>query len=121
MGDFDSIRLYGSWGDYPDSGSYHGSDLTALFGTVEDVTGETSSTEQGRFSRYMQGAWAAFGRDPVRGLELYGWPAYGLNTSSLVLLASDNQAEPEFVASGLYDESCPPVIENDPRPGRGAF
>jgi carboxylesterase type B len=121
MGDFDNTRLYDSWGDYPNSGSYHGSDLTALLGTAEDVTGESNSEEQQRFSRYMQGAWAAFGRDPVRGLELYGWPSYPSNTSSLILLSNGNQAEPEFVTSGLYGESCPPVSENDPRPGRGAF
>ena len=121
MGDFDNLRLYDSWGDYPNSGSYHGSDLTALFGTAEDVTGEPSSAEQDLFSRYMQGAWAAFGRDPVRGLGLYGWPSYAPNTSSLVLLANGNHARPEFVASELYDESCPPVSKNDPTPGRGAF
>jgi carboxylesterase type B len=72
MGDFDNVRLYDSWGDYPKSGSYHGSDLTALFGTSENVTGESPSMEQQRFSRYMQGAWAAFGRDPAHGLEAYG-------------------------------------------------
>lgn len=121
MGDFESLRLYDSWGEYPNSGSYHGSDLTALFGTAEDVAGEPGSAEQRRFSRYMQGAWAAFGRDLVRGLELYGWPGYASNTSSLVLLAADGQAESEFGASELYDGACPPVGENDPTPGRGAF
>lgn len=121
MGDFDNLRLYNSWGEYPDSGSYHGSDLSELFGTAKNVTGEPSTKEQERFSRYMQGAWAAFGRDPHNGLSKYGWPRYNPSTSSLVLLAPDNKATSEIVDPAVYDESCPRVEENDPRPGRGAF
>lgn len=53
MGDCDNLRLYNSWGEYPSSGAYHGSEPSALFGTAENVSGETSSAEQERFSRYM--------------------------------------------------------------------
>lgn len=121
MGDFDNLRLYNSWGDYPDSGSYHGSDLSELFGTAQNVTGEPSTAAQERFSRYMQSAWAAFGRDPQNGLSKYGWSKYNSSTSSLVLLAPDNKPTSEFVDPALYDEPCPLVEDNDPRPGRGAF
>lgn len=121
MGDFGNLRLYNSWGEYPDSVSYHGSDLSELFGTAKNVTGEPSTKEQERFSIHMQGAWAAFGRDPHYGLSKYGWPRYNPSTSSLVLLAPDNKATSEIVDPAVYDEPCPRVEENDPRPGRGAF
>lgn len=75
--------------------------------------------EQERFSKYLQGAWAAFGRDPWRGLgEEYGWPR---GNESLVKLAPGGGALSEFVDPLLYDGRCPRVEDNDPRPGMGAF
>ena len=121
MGDYDNLRLYDSWGEYPDSGSYHGVELSELFGTAQNVTGEQSTVEQERVSRYIQGAWAAFGRDPLRGLTEYGWPSYNSSVSSLVKLAPGGGGTSEFVNPAVYDERCPPVEDNDPRPGRGAF
>lgn len=121
MGDFDNLRLYDSWGDYPDSGSYHGVDLNELFGTAKDVTGDACTDAQEQFSRYMQGAWAAFGRDPEQGLLEYGWPLYNSSAQTLVELAPNNQPSAEFCDPHLYDSQCPSVEENDPRPGRGAF
>jgi carboxylesterase type B len=121
MADWENLRLYGAWGGYPDSGSYHGSDLTMLFGTAYDVTGQNNTCQEELTSRYIQGAWAAFGRSPTTGLDSYGWPSYSANTSSLVRLGNDNQAIPSFVSPSLYDNVCPPVDVNDPLPGRGAF
>lgn len=69
MGDFDNLRLYDSWGEYPDSGAYHGVDMSELFGTAQDVTGEASTQEQGEVSKYMQRAWAAFGKIRRRALR----------------------------------------------------
>lgn len=60
MGDFDDLRLYDSWGEYPDSGSYHGVDMSELFGTAQDVTGEASAQEQGEVSKYMQRSLGCF-------------------------------------------------------------
>lgn len=122
MGDFENLRLYNSWGEYPSSGAYHGAELSELFGTAENVSGEAGSAEQQRFSRYMQGAWAAFGRDPWHGLsEEYGWPGYHESIESLVELAPGGGVLREFVDPDIYDWRCPPVEQNDPRPGRGAF
>jgi carboxylesterase type B len=121
MGDFDNLRLYDGWGEYPDSGAYHGSDLSELFGTAQNVTGQPSTAEQEQFSRYMQGAWAAFGRDPKGGLTEYGWPGYNSGVESLIRLAPGKSAASEVVDPAVYDERCPQVEDNDPRPGRGAF
>jgi carboxylesterase type B len=104
MGDFENLRLYNSWGEYPSSGAYHGAELSELFGTAENVSGEAGSAEQQRFSRYMQGAWAAFGRDPWHGLsEEYGWPGYHESIESLVELAPGGGVLREFVDSDIYD------------------
>lgn len=121
MADWPNLRLYEGFDGYPDSGAYHGADLDMLFGTAEDVTGEGNSAEEEATSRYIQGAWAAFGRDPVRGLKKYGWPEYDGKGKDLVLLGNGNQAAPMFVDAEVYDAVCPSVEENDPLPGRGAF
>lgn len=123
-GDWDNLRLYPAYDGYPDSGAYHGSDLDQLFGTAYDVTGENSTEPELATSAYIQGAWAAFGRDPTSGLDSYGWPQYevdGSNSSSLVLLGDQNSAAPVFVDPQVYDSVCPSVQDNDPLPGRGAF
>lgn len=121
-GDYENLRLYDSWGEYPGSGAYHGAELSELFGTAQNVSGEASSAEQERFSRYMQGAWAAFARDPWRGLTgEYGWPGYDASGESLVKLAPSGGALTELVDPEVYDGRCPQVEDNDPLPGRGAF
>lgn len=121
MGDWENLRLYGAWGGYPDSGSYHGSDLDMLFGTAYDVTGQRNTVPEEQTSRYIQGAWAAFGRNPKKGLSAYGWPEYDSDCPSLVRLGYENQPVPSIVDPDVYDAVCPPVDENDPLPGRGAF
>lgn len=121
MADWPNLRLYGSWDGYPASGAYHGAELAMLFGTAGDVTGEENRVEEEATSRYVQGAWAAFGRDPVGGLEGYGWRRYDGEGEGLMLLGDGNRAEPRFVDPRVYDGVCPPVEENDPLPGRGAF
>lgn len=121
LGDWDNVRLYPAYDGYPGSGAYHGADLGLLFGTTRDISGEEATAAELAASTYMQGAWAAFGRDPVSGLESYGWPQVGSQESSLVLLADQNQPGAVFVDQQVYDSACPTVQENDPLPGRGAF
>lgn len=80
-GDWDNLRLYNSTaGLGPNgSGTYHGADLNMVFGTAEDVSGLKNTLEEDATSKYMMGAWAAFARDSMRGLEAYGWPPYKPN------------------------------------------
>lgn len=95
--------------------------MSELFGTAQDVTGEASTQEQGEVSKYMQRAWAAFGRDPEKGLEKLGWPGYNIDEETLVALAFGEGSVYKFLDPARYDEPCPPAQSNDPRPGRGAF
>ncbi|KAK7911917.1 hypothetical protein PG985_014398 [Apiospora marii] len=117
FGDWDNLRLYSSTAGLGSrgSGAYHGSEIEMVFGTAQDVSGLESSCKEAATSRYMMGAWAAFARDPERGLLAYGWPIY----NPTVRLGGQNSPEPNFVAPSTYDSSCP--IKNDPLPGRGAF
>ncbi|KAF4556549.1 Carboxylesterase-like protein 17 [Elsinoe fawcettii] len=121
MPDWENLRLYPAQGDYPSSGAYHGSELSLLFGTTRDVTGQEDVVEEAELGRYIMGAWAAFGRDPERGLEGYGWPRYTEEEQNLILLGKGNSGGKEIVDAGVFDDVCPSVEENDPLPGRGAF
>ncbi|KAK7995263.1 hypothetical protein PG990_014036 [Apiospora arundinis] len=122
FGDWDNLRLYdGSAGLGPrGSGAYHGSELEMVFGTAQEVSALTNSPEEDAMSRYMMGAWAAFARDPQKGLlSEYGWLRYDPAGDTLVRLGYEDSPKPSFVAPSTYDSHCP--AENDPLPGRGAF
>ncbi|KAL0261308.1 hypothetical protein SLS55_005005 [Diplodia seriata] len=80
--DWDNLRLY------PNSSAYHGSDMHALFGNSELVTGIPDEEEQKRLTHVVMGAWAAFARDPWRGLEELGWGQYA-NGESISFVASE--------------------------------
>jgi carboxylesterase type B len=77
-GDWDNLRMYNGTACLGPrgSGAYHGSELSILFGTSKVVSGLPNTAEEDATSAYMMGAWAAFARDPVKGLTKYGWPAY---------------------------------------------
>jgi carboxylesterase type B len=71
FGDWPNLRLY------PGSGAYHTSEVSMVFGTMEDLTGDPNTVQQVAVSAYMMGAWATFARDPTKGLsDLLGWPEY---------------------------------------------
>jgi carboxylesterase type B len=92
-GDWDNLRLYnGTAGLGPrGSGAYHGSDMEMIFGTAEDVSGLKNTPAEDATSKYMMGAWAAFARDPKKGLINYGWPAYS-STGMLDAVMSSAEA-----------------------------
>jgi carboxylesterase type B len=85
-------------------GAYHASEIPIVFGT-SSLSGPNTKTES-ELSRYMQGAWAAFAKDPVNGLEQYGWPRYEKGTTSLVLLGKDNATSAELAEWDSYDGVC---------------
>jgi hypothetical protein len=66
----------------------------------------------------MRGAWAAFAKDPIKGLPSYdGWPNYNPNGTTLIRLAygsnplNGNGSVAGFAVgpSLAYDEDCQSV------------
>ena len=103
-------RYFGNWDNtrlFPTSGAYHGVDLHMIFGASEEVSGISTSDEQRTLTRLMQKAWYAFANDPQDGLSKHlGWPRYGEEEKSLVLLGVNNTATARFVNSKDYDGGC---------------
>lgn len=101
FGDFANLQLF------PGSGAYHGSDLNMVFGTAEDVSGLPNDALERATIAYVQKAWAAFARDPQRGLTKLGWPLYSNSTAkTLVRLAYGNETSASFVAPAMSDALC---------------
>ena len=54
----------------------------------------------------MRGGWAAFAKDPEKGLLNYGWPLYNTSQDTLVRLAYDNVTGPNLINPYRYDADC---------------
>ncbi|PKX97972.1 carboxylesterase family protein [Aspergillus novofumigatus IBT 16806] len=71
---------HGYWSNLspvPWLGAYHSSEVPIVFGTYNMSPLSIPSTPQEvKASRYIQGAWVAFAKDPHNGLRKYGWPDY---------------------------------------------
>ena len=90
FGEFENLELF------PGSGTYHGSELEMVFGTAEDVSGLPNTKLEEKTIAYFMKAWAAFARDPRKGLlDTIGWPIYQNSSgtpTSYVMYASPNAA-----------------------------
>ncbi|GAB1319653.1 hypothetical protein MFIFM68171_09863 [Madurella fahalii] len=91
----------------PPSGAYHYSEVELLFGTTDQST-IPNTRQQDAIGRYMRGAWAAFAKDPVRGLLRYrgGWPRYVPDRKTLVRIGYENRTGPNLAMGTLYDSGC---------------
>ncbi|KAI9925448.1 hypothetical protein MW887_005829 [Aspergillus wentii] len=88
-------------------GAYHSSDVPMVFGTYNKTTARVpSSAEQVKSSRYIQGAWVAFAKDPQNGLETYGWPRYNPDEKTLINLALNNTISAAFSSAKNWDSHC---------------
>jgi carboxylesterase type B len=80
------------------------------FGSVNTIKGlkENTTAEQKKQSAYMQGALAAFTKDPEQGLIKYGWPLYqGNKGKTLVHLDPRNSSElVVFESPAEFDAPC---------------
>lgn len=87
-------------------GAYHGAELTLLFGTTFDIP--ESTPEESEVEAYLQGAWAAFAKDPVNGLATYedGWPLYDPAKETLVRLSYGNEVGTNLALPEMYDAEC---------------
>ncbi|KAF2674205.1 alpha/beta-hydrolase [Microthyrium microscopicum] len=105
MGDFPNMALTYD----PPSGAYHTSEIPIVFQTAEDTSGVASTPAEASISRYMNGAWAAFAKDPTKGLrgDYFEFPQYSPLTKSLILFAYDNRTHPYIAPSIEYDILCP--------------
>ncbi|KAI0125069.1 carboxylesterase [Xylariales sp. AK1849] len=97
----------------PYNGSWHGSELPSIFNTAPQYNIPNTERET-EIGKYMRGAWAAFAKDPVRGLHSYdGWTNYRRNGTTLIRLAYGNKFRNNGTRVGFvlgrslaYDADC---------------
>lgn len=89
----------------PPAGPFHGSEITQVFGTFYRPI---STPEQQASSKYIQGAWVAFARDPANGLKSYGggWPTFSPTANTLVGLAVNNANTATLLDPNVYNAQC---------------
>lgn len=90
------------------SGAYHYSEVPLLFGNV-DQTLVKNTRAQEEVGKFFRSAWAAFAKDPVRGLVRYrgeGWPRYGPGKETLARLGWEGKSGLNLVGGDDYDWGC---------------
>ena len=101
----------------PDLRAFHFAELPLVFGVFPNPKNSTNSltpqpsADELALSKYMQGAWVAFARDPAQGLLDYGWPLYDpnprSNATTLVELGGFYNKSGSHLAEGrLLDFTC---------------
>jgi cholinesterase len=104
-------RYFGSFPDLqiqynPDSGAYHSSELSLLFGTIPPagIPGIPPPTEvEYQWGNYIRGAWTRFAKDPERGLNAFGWPRWDPEKPTLIRLGYGNCTGPNQASPISYD------------------
>lgn len=95
---------------YPNSGAYHGSEIPIIFNTSLEAPGLSRTPQEIQLTDYMSGAWAAFAKDPAKGLSAYGWPAYDPASSTLLRLGFNDTIGANLVLPQTYDATCGTVF-----------
>ncbi|KAH9485684.1 Acetylcholinesterase [Psilocybe cubensis] len=92
----------------PDTRAYHLAEIPIIFGTYRTINPSILITpNEIALSKYMQGAWVAFARNPGRGLIDYGWPLYDATTNTTVVLGNFvNPTGMEFTKGTILDSTC---------------
>ncbi|KAE9370113.1 alpha/beta-hydrolase, partial [Stipitochalara longipes BDJ] len=85
-----------------EAGTYHAAEVPIIFDTAP---GAATSNEVS-IANYMRGAWAAFAKDPQKGLTNYGWPEYDTKKDTLIRLGYDNITGSNVINPYRYDADC---------------
>jgi len=104
FGEFPNTRLTLN----PSSGAWHGGDLPIVFGTAESVTQTPNTPAEVAITKYFKGAWAAFAKNPSKGLSAapYNWPTYNPQGDTLVRLGYNNESTASYVSPLEFDAGC---------------
>ena len=100
IGNFSNINTV------PSLGVFHGSEMPMVFGTY-NLSSIPATSLQVAQSRYIQSAWAAFARDPSRGLAKLGWSPFAYNGSVLNVIGGDT---PLNRTANVALSSCSPFF-----------
>jgi cholinesterase len=66
----------GTWGNDSSPGAGHGSEIALVFGTVDNPPRKAVNEQEEELSQQLSKAWTDFAKDPVNGLNKFGWPMY---------------------------------------------
>jgi carboxylesterase type B len=92
-------------GRRPPTGAYHDSETALLFGNVDQSLVKNTREEE-EVGKWMRRAWAAFAKDPKRGLkEKMGWPRYMEKGKTLARIGWRNRTV-SFAGADEYDVGC---------------
>ena len=105
FGNFPNTRITTN----PDSGAWHCSEIAFVWDTLPTGPGIPADTEaEISIRKYIQGAWAAFAKDPWTGLRTYegGWPQFSPFKPTLIRLGYDNVTGTNVALPEIYDATC---------------
>jgi carboxylesterase type B len=91
---------------------FHFSEIALIFGTFGDVgvsaPGVAPTASEVALSKYMQGAWVAFARDPSNGLtrRSFNWPRFDKTGEMVELGNVGNPTGGTFTNADVFDAVC---------------
>jgi carboxylesterase type B len=86
-------------------GAFHVSDVPIVLATAERKVGKKNSEEQNLLIHNVQTAWAAFARDPEKGLTELGWPKYDPKKSTLIRLRYQNKGATSYSSASSFGKN----------------
>jgi cholinesterase len=101
FGDFPNTVLT----DDPPSGAWHGS-ISLVKSGFSSLSGTPDTAAEVDLGKWMRGAWAAFAKNPSRGLIDYGWPLYNPSDDTLARIGFENTTGGNFGPGGGFDGAC---------------
>ncbi|KAF8887754.1 carboxylesterase [Infundibulicybe gibba] len=87
--------------------AYHASEIPIVFGTYNSSTFAPPTPVEVVFSKFVQGAWVSFARNPSKGLTDIGWTQFNPNTATVAQLGnSQHPAGITFARAEQIDGNC---------------